>query len=515
MSFNPALFHLRTSHAFSSFQGANRTPYSHPINLLYEKAVVDYLPIFADLKQRPVLVVGGGEVAARKVDLLLRAGAEVRIVAQALAAELEHLHQLGRVDWLGQQFMPQQLDDVFLAIAATDDSALNAEVYAEADKRRVLANVVDDQPRCSFIFPSIIDRSPLVVAVSSSGQAPVLARMLREKLEALLPTSLGRMAELAGGLRGKVKQQLASIGVRRRFWEQAFNGRFATLVANGQVEQAQQQLEQDLTAFAQGNEGKQGEIALVGAGPGDVGLLTLRGLQVMQQADVVLYDHLVSEETLDLVRRDAERICVGKRAGAHSVIQEETNRLLVELAQQGKRVVRLKGGDPFIFGRGGEELQVAAAAGIPFQVVPGVTAAAGATAYAGIPLTHRDHAQSVTFITGHCRADEDALDWADLARARQTLAIYMGTMKAADISRNLIAHGRSAQTPVAVISRGTRADQVVQTGTLQQLEQLAQQAPLPALLVIGEVVELHHQIAWFGHQPQTAVAARPAVVNLA
>jgi uroporphyrin-III C-methyltransferase/precorrin-2 dehydrogenase/sirohydrochlorin ferrochelatase len=476
---------------------------------------VDYLPIFADLKQRPVLVVGGGEVAARKVDLLLRVGAEIRIVAQSLSPILEELHQQGLIRWQGQAFATQQLDEVFLVIAATDDSALNAEVFAEADKRRVLANVVDDQPRCSFIFPSIIDRSPLVVAVSSSGQAPVLARMLREKLEALLPASLGQMAEVAGRWRDQVKQRLNAIGERRRFWEKTFGGRFATLVANGQSAQAERQLEQDLQQFAQGGEGTQGEISLVGAGPGDVGLLTLRGLQVMQQADVVLYDHLVSDEILDLVRRDAERICVGKRAGAHSVIQEETNRLLVELAQQGKRVVRLKGGDPFIFGRGGEELQVAAAAGIPFQVVPGVTAAAGATAYAGIPLTHRDHAQSVTFITGHCRPDGDGLDWADLARARQTLAIYMGTMKAADISQRLIAHGRAATTPVAVISRGTRADQLVQTGTLQQLEKLAQQAPLPALLVIGEVVELHHQIAWFGHQPQTEGASRPAVVNLA
>jgi len=476
---------------------------------------VDYLPIFADLKQRPVLVVGGGDVAARKVSLLQRAGAEIRIVAQSLSPELEQQRQQGRVLWLGKTFDPQQLDDVFLAIAATDDNALNAAVFAEADKRRVLANVVDDQPRCSFIFPSIIDRSPLVVAVSSSGQAPVLARLLREKLEALLPASLGLMAQVAGRWRGQVKQRLASIGERRRFWENTFGGRFATLVANGQTAQAERQLEQDLHRFATGDEGTQGEIALVGAGPGDVGLLTLRGLQVMQQADVVLYDHLVSGEILDLVRRDAERICVGKRAGAHSVIQEETNRLLVELAQQGKRVVRLKGGDPFIFGRGGEELQVAAAAGIPFQVVPGVTAAAGATAYAGIPLTHRDHAQSVTFITGHCRPDGDGLDWADLARARQTLAIYMGTMKAADISQRLIAHGRDAATPVAVISRGTRADQQVQIGTLEQLEYLAQRAPLPALLVIGEVVELHHQIAWFGHQSQTEGAARPAVVNLA
>ncbi|MBH2565045.1 uroporphyrinogen-III C-methyltransferase [Serratia marcescens] len=476
---------------------------------------MDYLPIFADLKQRPVLVVGGGDVAARKVDLLQRAGAEIRIVAQSLSPELEQQRQRGQLLWLGKTFDPQQLDDVFLAIAATDDNALNAAVFAEADKRRVLANVVDDQPRCSFIFPSIIDRSPLVVAVSSSGQAPVLARLLREKLEALLPASLGQMAQVAGRWRGQVKQRLASIGERRRFWEKAFGGRFATLVANGQTAQAERQLEQDLHRFAAGDEGAQGEIALVGAGPGDVGLLTLRGLQVMQQADVVLYDHLVSGEILDLVRRDAERICVGKRAGAHSVIQEETNRLLVELAQQGKRVVRLKGGDPFIFGRGGEELQVAAAAGIPFQVVPGVTAAAGATAYAGIPLTHRDHAQSVTFITGHCRPDGDGLDWADLARARQTLAIYMGTMKAADISQRLIAHGRDAATPVAVISRGTRADQQVQIGTLDQLEHLAHRAPLPALLVIGEVVELHHQIAWFGHQSQTEGAARPAVVNLA
>ena len=476
---------------------------------------MDYLPIFADLKQRPVLVVGGGEVAARKVDLLLRAGAEIRIVAQSLSPILEQLRQQGHIHWLGQAFAAQQLDEVFLVIAATDDSALNAQVFAEADKRRVLANVVDDQPRCSFIFPSIIDRSPLVVAVSSSGQAPVLARMLREKLEALLPASLGQMAEVAGRWRGQVKHQLNAIGERRRFWEKTFSGRFSTLVASGQTAEAERQLEQNLQEFALGSEGSQGEIALIGAGPGDVGLLTLRGLQVMQQADVVLYDHLVSDEILDLVRRDAERICVGKRAGAHSVIQEETNRLLVELAQQGKRVVRLKGGDPFIFGRGGEELQVAAAAGIPFQVVPGVTAAAGATAYAGIPLTHRDHAQSVTFITGHCRPDGEGLDWADLARARQTLAIYMGTMKAADISQRLIAHGRAATTPVAVISRGTRVDQRVQIGTLQQLEELAQQAPLPALLVIGEVVELHHQIAWFGHQPKAEGVSRPAVVNLA
>ncbi|WP_114196017.1 siroheme synthase CysG [Edaphovirga cremea] len=472
---------------------------------------MDYLPIFADLKQRPVLVVGGGEVASRKIDLLRRAGAEIRIVAQTLHPELLHLYHQQQVTWLAQVFEPQQLGDVFLVIAATDDSALNAVVFDEANRRHRLVNVVDDQPKCSFIFPSIVDRSPLVVAISSSGQAPVLARLLREKLEALLPASLGKMADIAGSWRGRVKEHLSSMSERRRFWEKAFGGRFAAEVEAGQWQQAEQTLAASLTGHQQDG----GQVTLVGAGPGDAGLLTLRGLQVMQQADVVLYDHLVSDEILDLVRRDAERICVGKRAGSHSVAQEETNRMLVDLAQQGKRVVRLKGGDPFIFGRGGEELQAVSAAGIPFQVVPGVTAAAGATAYAGIPLTHRDYAQSVLFITGHCRPDGDALHWSTLAQGHQTLAIYMGAVKAAEISQQLIAHGRAAETPVAVIGRGTRADQQVLTGTLQELEQLAQQAPSPALLVIGEVVTLHQQLAWFGHQLQTDGFQRPSVVNLA
>ncbi|MGE4755908.1 siroheme synthase CysG [Yersinia enterocolitica] len=472
---------------------------------------MDYLPLFADLKQRPVLVVGGGEVAARKIDLLHRAGAQVRVVAQTLSSELEQLHQDGRIHWLALDFLPEQLDEVFLVIAATNDTALNAAVFAAADQRHLLANVVDDQPRCSFIFPSIVDRSPLVVAISSAGQAPVLARILREKLEALLPSSLGDMAAVAGRWRGRVKQHVASMGERRRFWENAFSGRFASLISRGQLAQAEEELQLSL----EGQNRNQGEVALVGAGPGDPGLLTLRGLQVIQQADVVLYDHLVSPEVLDLVRRDAQRICVGKRAGAHSVAQEETNQLLVTLAQRGKRVVRLKGGDPFIFGRGGEELQVVARAGIPFHIVPGVTAASGATAYAGIPLTHRDYAQSVTFITGHCRADGDDVDWQALARGRQTLAIYMGTVKAAEISQQLIAHGRASTTPVAVIGRGTRVDQQVLTGTLAELELLAHQAPTPALLVIGEVVDLHHQIAWFGQQPQTGQAISPSVVNLA
>ncbi|WP_129991593.1 siroheme synthase CysG [Rahnella sp. CFA14(1/10)] len=474
---------------------------------------MDYLPIFADLKQRPVLVVGGGEVAARKIDLLLRAGAQVRIVAQALSPELEQRRQAAEISWSAQAFLPEQLDDVFLVIAATDDAALNAEVFEQANLRHVLANVVDDQPKCSFIFPSIVDRSPIVVAISSSGKAPVLARMLREKLETLLPNSLGQMADIAGRWRENVKAQFSSMRSRRRFWEHAFAGRFASLASAGKLAEAERALQQQLENAE--DISHSGHVTLVGAGPGDAGLLTLRGLQVMQQADVVLYDHLVSEEVLDLVRRDADKICVGKRAGSHSVAQEETNRLLVELAQQGKKVVRLKGGDPFIFGRGGEELQAVQAAGIPFQVVPGVTAAAGATAYAGIPLTHRDYAQSVIFVTGHCRPENNGVQWETLAKGQQTLAIYMGTLKAAEISQQLIAHGRAALTPVAVIGRGTRSDQQVLTGTLDNLEHLAQQAPTPALLVIGEVVSLHQQLAWFGHHPETDGTQRPSVVNLA
>ncbi|WP_330992587.1 siroheme synthase CysG [Pluralibacter gergoviae] len=471
---------------------------------------MDYLPLFAALKGRPVLVIGGGDVAARKISLLRRAGARVQIVAQALSPDLRELVENQQAEWLAQAFDEAQLDRIFLVIAATDDPALNRRVHAAAEARQRLVNVVDNRPLCTFIFPSIVDRSPILVAISSGGTAPVLARLLREKLEALLPASLGRMAQTAGEWRERIKGRLTTVAQRRRFWERALTGPFAGLMAAGNEAAAEDALAQELAR----PERPVGEIVLVGAGPGDAGLLTLRGLQMIQQADVVFYDHLVSDAVRDLVRRDAEMICVGKRAGSDSVAQQETNRLLVDAAREGKTVVRLKGGDPFIFGRGGEELQAAAEAGIPFQVVPGITAAAGATAYAGIPLTHRDHAQSVTFVTGHYKADSAPFDWAQLAQSRQTLAIYMGTLKAGDISRQLMAHGRDARTPVAVISRGTRADQQVIAGTLQQLEDLAKDAPMPALLVIGEVVQLHQSLAWF-NKTQHPESVRSELVNMA
>nr|WP_314267372.1 siroheme synthase CysG [uncultured Moellerella sp.] len=470
---------------------------------------MDYLPLFFELKQRPVLLVGGGDVAARKAELLVRAGAKLILVSPQLCPELQQRLITEPFEWIKADYYPALLTQVFLVIAATNNEQLNQRIFHDANAQQRWVNVVDDQARCSFIFPSIIDRSPIIVAISSAGKAPVLVRLLREKLEALLPHSLADMARIAGRWRDKVKASIKTMSERRRFWEKSFSGRFAILVANGRFSEAESQLQEQLTT-----EDKMGELALVGAGPGDPGLLTLKGLQVLQNADVVLYDHLVSNAILDLVRRDATKICVGKRAGAHSVSQEQTNQLILELAQQGKRVVRLKGGDPFIFGRGGEELQVAAEAHIPFQVVPGITAAIGASAYAGIPLTHRDYSQSVTFITGHCRDNGADLDWPALAKGHQTLAIYMGTVKAAFISQQLIQYGRDADTPVAVIGCGTRPDQQVITGTLAELDLLAQSAPAPALLVIGEVTKLHHQIGWFGEQI-TENTLRSAVLELA
>ncbi|VUS94617.1 Siroheme synthase [Klebsiella spallanzanii] len=471
---------------------------------------MDYLPIFAELKDRPVLVIGGGEIAARKITFLLRAEAKVQIVADALIPELAEKVERQEIQWRASMFEERQLDDVFLVIAATEDDELNQRVFAAANARYRLVNVVDNQALCSFVFPSIVDRSPLLVAISSSGKAPVLSRILREKIEALLPTNLGRLAETASYWRHHIKTHLKTTAERRRFWERVFTGRFASLMLAGNKAEAERALEDELKQ----PEKRPGEIILVGAGPGDAGLLTLRGLQALQQADVVFYDNLVTPEVRELVRRDAQTVCVGKSAAGVSVPQQEINRLLIEAAKAGNTVVRLKGGDPFIFGRGGEELQAAAEAGIPFQVVPGVTAAAGATAYAGIPLTHRDYAQSVTFITGHFGAENSPLDWARLAQSGQTLAIYMGSLKAAEISAQLIANGRDRDTPVAVISRGTRADQYTRTGTLQQLENLAKDAPMPALLVVGEVVQLHQQLAWFQHTT-TAEGFNSSVVNLA
>lgn len=456
---------------------------------------MDYLPIFCRLDNKPVLLVGGGEVAERKARLLLDAGAQLTVVAPDLDPELAELAANGTIEWLDAEFAPAHLTGKWLVVAATDRREVNALVYQSANMARIFANVVDDPKRSSFIMPSIIDRSPLMVAISSGGKAPVLARLLREKLEALLPQHLGAVAAFTGSLRERVKARFATMGERRRFWERLLGtDRLGQALARGDSASAHQLAD---SLFADESQSA-GEVVLVGAGPGDPGLLTLHALRQMQQADVVVYDRLVSDEVMALVRRDAKRIFVGKQAGNHCVPQEGINQLLLEEAKKGQRVVRLKGGDPFIFGRGGEELETLVGTGIGFQVVPGITAASGCAAYAGIPLTHRDHAQSVRFVTAHGKGGAQDLDWPLLAKDKQTLVFYMGLSSCATIREQLLAHGKAGDTPVALIERGTQPSQRVIRGTLDQLPELALGVESPALIMVGSVVTLADQLAWFG-----------------
>jgi len=468
---------------------------------------VQYLPIFTKLDNKPVLVVGGGEVALRKCRAFLKASASVTLVAPWFCDELkEHAHN-NEVTLIDAYFEESHLDGKMLVIAATDRDDVNNNVFELANARNVFVNVVDDQPKCTFIFPSIVDRDPITIAISSAGTAPVLARRLREKLETLIPHHIGPLATLVGGFRDKVKKRFKHFSDRRQFWEGVFDSSVVSKVQTGDTQAAQQQLEQMLDAKAE----PEGEVYVVGAGPGDPELLTLKALQLMQQADVVVYDFLVSDEIMELVRRDADLICVGKRLGDHSVVQDDTNQMLVDLAKQGKKVCRIKGGDPFIYGRGGEEVQVLAANNVNYQIVPGITAAAGCSAYAGIPLTHRDHAQAIQFVTGHCKKDGQELDWQSLAKANQTLAIYMGVIKSPHIQSELLKHGRKADTPVAIIENGTRKNQRVVTGQLGELADLIERNSIisPALLIIGEVAALHSQLAWFGKNEQTSSFAQP------
>ncbi|YCH30888.1 siroheme synthase CysG [Erwinia sp. D4-22] len=454
---------------------------------------MDYLPLFCQLRGRACLLVGAGEVAARKARLLLDAGAQLRVCALDFSTPFYEWQQAGEATLLHQPFSPELLDECWLVIAATSDEQVNQHVSQAAEARRLFCNVVDAPAQASAIMPSVIDRSPLMIAVSSGGRAPVLARLLREKLEALLPQHLGKLAALAGTLRQRVKARYATGAERRRFWEKLFvSDRLAQSLANNDTQRATALTDE---LFNQPLD-KRGELVLVGAGPGDAGLLTLKGLQQIQQADIVVYDRLVSDEVLQLARRDAEKIFVGKRAGHHCVPQEEINQILLEQAQRGKRVVRLKGGDPFIFGRGGEELEALQGSNIPFSVVPGITAASGCSAYSGIPLTHRDYSHSVRFVTGHRKQDYQ-LDWANLATEQQTLVFYMGLAQAGEIQRQLQAHGMPASMSVALVENGTSTRQRVVSGELAQLESLATQVVSPSLIIVGQVVALREKLNWF------------------
>jgi uroporphyrin-III C-methyltransferase / precorrin-2 dehydrogenase / sirohydrochlorin ferrochelatase len=457
---------------------------------------MDFLPIFLDVRGEPCLVVGGGEAAARKCALLLRAGARVTVLAPELGAACHADVAAARIGHRAAKFRDADLEGFAVAIAATSDDAVNRAVAAAARARRIPVNVVDQPALCSFILPSIIERAPLTVAVSSGGASPVLARLLRARLESLIPAGYGRLAALAGAFRDRVKARFKP-PERRRFWERVLQGPIAELVFSGREAEAraalQAALEDTRLAFSGG------EVSLVGAGPGDPDLLTFRALRLMQQADVVVYDRLVSQPILDLVRLEAERIYAGKERAKHALPQEDINHLLVRLAREGKRVVRLKGGDPFIFGRGGEEIDTLAAEGIPFQVVPGITAAAGCASYAGIPLTHRDFAQSVVFVTGHLKNGSMDLNWRALAQPRQTIVFYMGLVGVDVLCRELAAHGLPAATPAALVQAGTTPQQRVLTGTLQTLPALVRDSGVkaPTLIIIGEVVTLRERLKWF------------------
>ncbi len=459
---------------------------------------MNFLPIFLDLKNRPCAVIGGGEVASRKLTLLLEAGAQVTVYAPTAGETVRRWAADGKVRHVAQEFRPEMLDGCALIIAATDDKSVNRQVSDAAKARNIPVNVVDQPDLCTFIMPSIIDRSPVIVAVSTGGSSPVLARLIRARLETLIPAGYGRLAKLAVKFRDRVKQRFTHPPRRRRFWEEVLQGPIAELVYSGQDAAAEKALQRRIEAV-DGNRAPVGEVYLVGGGPGDPDLLTFRALHLMQQADVVVYDRLVSPAVLNLIRRDAERIYAGKERDNHAIPQEDINHLLVRLAKEGKRVVRLKGGDPFIFGRGGEEIDTLAAEGIPFQVVPGVTAAAGCAAYAGIPLTHRDYAQSVVFVTGHLQDGTVNLNWKALAQPRQTIVFYMGLHGIDTICRELIRHGMPSSTLAALVQQGTTRNQRVLTGDLETLPSIVDKAHVkaPTLIIVGDVVELHGRLKWF------------------
>ena len=460
---------------------------------------MDYFPIFVKLSGQLCVVVGAGEVAARKIALLLRADAHIVVVATDIGQEVQELQSRLLVTVKQKRFSAEDIEGARLVIGATDDPVTNQHVAQAAQENNIPVNVVDNPALCSFIFPAIIDRSPIVAAISSGAAAPVLARLLRAKLETVISPAYGQLAALAEKFRHPVKKKLQHPQQRRVFWERVFQGAVAEQVFSGNLLGAEQQLQQLLTDSQ--DDPVVGEVYLIGAGPGAADLLTFRALRLMQQADVVVYDRLVSPEILDLARRDAERIYVGKQRHNHALPQESINELLADLAKRGKRVARVKGGDPFIFGRGGEEIETLVQQGVPFQVVPGITAASGCASYAGIPLTHRDHAQSCTFVTGHLKDGSVNLNWTQLAAPNQTIVIYMGSVGLEAICEAMMAHGSPQDLPVALIQQGTTRNQKVIVGTLATISAVVANQPVkaPTLIIIGTVVTLRNTLSWFSH----------------
>ena len=470
---------------------------------------MDFLPIFTNIQQQACLVVGGGEVAARKVSLLLKAGAQVSVVSPQLGRELADLAAENKIIHAARDFEDADIDGPVLVIAATDNSAVNERVSSLAKARKIQVNVVDNPALCSFIMPSIVDRSPVQIAISTGGASPVLARMIRTKLEGCIPAAYGRLGALVSKFREQVKAKFDNVDQRRAFWEGVLESTVADRIYSGHEDEAEAALQQAIDT-ADANPSFQGEVYLVGAGPGDPDLLTFRALRLMQSCDVMVYDRLVSPAIRELVRRDAELIYVGKARDKHTMQQENINELLVRLAKEGKRVLRLKGGDPFIFGRGGEEIELLAQEGIPFQVVPGITAAAGCASYAGIPLTHRDYSQACVFVTGHLKDGTVDLNWKALAQPNQTVVFYMGLHGAPTLCKEMIAHGMPASTPVALVQKGTTPEQKTIIATLGNLVETVEKHQLqpPTLIIVGEVVSMKEKLDWFKPDEPQGVAVK-------
>ncbi len=452
--------------------------------------------LFADLSNRTVLVVGGGDVAERKTTALLEAGAAVTVGAPRLTERLGEWKTTGRIRHRHGSFIETWLGECWLVVAATGDTSLNRRIAAADTARRLFINVVDDAELSTFQVPAIVDRGLLQIAISTGGAAPALGRRLRADIETRLDESLGALVALTARFRGRIKARFPGMGERRRFYERLPESTAAACLRRQDEPAAETALHAELNSASPP---ERGHVTLVGAGPGDPGLLTLHGLRALQSADVILHDRLVSAEVLALARRDARRIPVGKAPGGHRFAQERINALLVRHARMGRHVVRLKGGDPFIFGRGGEELECLRKHGITYEVVPGITAASACAGYAGIPLTHRAHAQSVRFVTAHSQRSMDTLDWPALAQEQQTLTIYMGVSQLPRIRERMLAHGRAPDTPFALIENGTRPHQRLVTGALRSLPELAERhgVSAPALLILGEVAALGQKLAWY------------------
>ncbi|MEP4890311.1 MAG: siroheme synthase CysG [Aliiglaciecola sp.] len=462
-----------------------------------------YFPIFIDTQELNCLVVGAGEVAARKIELLLKSEAKITVVAPWMCSTVEQFAEQGLITAITREFDQGDIDKRDLIFVATDNSEVNQQVHKLASAANILVNVVDNTPLCKFITPSIIDRSPIVIAMSSGGVAPVLLRYLRQKLESFIPQKISLLGQFSEKFREQVKQRLSSVTSRRFFWEDVLDGPIAEQILNGNQQKAESMFAESLANHEQKK--VHGEVYLVGAGPGDPDLLTFKALRLMQKADVVVYDRLVSKEVLELVRRDAEKIYVGKAKSQHTLPQQDINVLLADLAADGQRVVRLKGGDPFIFGRGGEEIETLVDRNVSFQVVPGITAATGAASYAGIPLTHRDHAQSVVFATGHLKDNTIDLDWPALVQKNQTIVFYMGITGLAIIRDKLIEHGMPKDMPIAMVQSATTDKQKVVTGSLITIQELAEEAEIkpPSLIIIGTVVTLREKLNWFATEQPT------------